>query len=135
MEYKEYEEFERKDISPFFTILRKVMRFKHENDFSEIIEKKKPQKIDWTMKPLEESGTGIMQYRVIANIDGRKVRIEKNNIYQPASFTKREGELFISKIMDKYPEIEQSVNLIKLYIIDKSKFEKVDTLSTKKHSV
>ena len=44
-------------------------------------------------------------------------------------------ELFISKIMDKYPEIEQSVNLIKLYIIDKSKFEKVDTLSTKKHSV
>lgn len=120
-------ELDRESNHPVFNILKKILKFVHENDFENFIVEKSIQKINWVMKPLEESGAGIMQYRVIAIMDGKKVRIEKDSIYEPSSFNKQEAELFISKIMDNHPDIEQNVNLMKIYKIDTAVFEKVNT--------
>lgn len=121
------EDMEKDDSHPVFAILRKVMKFIHENKFEELISEKNPKKIDWVMKPLEESGAGLMQYRVIAILDGKTFRIEKNDIFQPSSFSKREAEVFISKVMDNHPEIEQNVELKKMYRIDTTTFERVSS--------
>ena len=134
MENERDEDYDVEPIHPIFGILRKVMGFKHEKKLEEIIESKKDRisNIHWILKPLEEIGYGIMHYRVIANIDGKSIRVEKDNEREPSSFTKREAEYFISKMMDRYPEIEQDVNLKKIHNVDTSKFERISTKKFKR---
>lgn len=125
----ELEDIEKNKEHPIFNIIKKIMKFETIENFNQMMlkEYENIKEIKWIMKPLEENGIGIMQYRVIANIGKKKIRIENNNPYHPASFSKKEAENFISKIMDDFPKVKQDVNLIKLYKIDKSVFEKVDT--------
>lgn len=121
-EYKE-------EVHPIFHVLRKIMMFVHQDKLENRIEKNKEKikAIHWELKPLEESDIGLMAYRLIAFIDGKKHRVEKNNIYEPSYFHKREAEIYISNLMNKYPEIEQSVNLIKIHRFDQAEFNRIES--------